>query len=137
MLIVFPHLLVKILVFNKLLCNQFPGSQSINFGQICKVTTSILNVHHGQCRQKTKNSVPPIRCHPHPLYGDWVHSCQVMIIDHISVFVVVVYDFWIEECTYLLDLIHSVVPLFFLAKFVECSIRRHYHHRVVWFLHCI
>ena len=62
-------------------------------------------------------------------------SCRVMIIDHISVFVVVVYDFWIEERTYLLDSIHSVVPLFFLAKFVECSIGRHYHHHVVWFLH--
>ena len=84
-----------------------------------------------------KNSVRPTRCHPRLLHGDWVHFCRVMIIDNISVFVVVVYDFWIEERTYLLDSIHSVVPLFFLAKFVECPIGQHYHHRVVWFLHRI
>ena len=80
------------------------------------------------------NSVWPMHCHPSFLHTQQVHSITIVIFNHITIAVVVVDNFWVPECCYMLDSIDHVVS-FFVNKFCQSTVSCHYHHDIIMVLH--
>ena len=62
-----------------------------------------MHINHGHGQQKTERTIGPAHCHPRLLHAYWVHSCTVMGINNIPIWVVVVYHFWISKCLHMFD----------------------------------
>ena len=62
-----------------------------------------------------------MHCHPSFLHTQRVHSITVVIVNNIMISVVVVDNFRVPECCYMLDSVDHVMP-FFVTKFRQSSV---------------
>ena len=62
-----------------------------------------------------------MHCHPSFLHTQRVHSITVVIVNNIMIPVVVVDNFRVPECCYMLDSVDHVMP-FFVTKFRQSSV---------------
>lgn len=117
---------------------ELPEAKHATVGSVEEEIISKKDVDFCHGKKKSKDSTLPTTCGPRYFKADRLMALGVMVIDQVAVFVVVVDHFRIVEREALRHAGLFPDPTCRPAVApIQCSVRRHHHHRIVRFSHPI